>query len=260
VPVKAVGACRVGTSLWRHAGQVYLTTIAKAAFAVVPGGVMAAAETEPSRTADGLDRTQPSGSLTGVRETWPPLRQADVLLFGHAYPPPGQPTVGQRRVRLEVGRGDQSLLRRPALVVGDRRSGVDPTPFDRMPLGWEQALGGVGSSDNPLGTGRGASSDRLPNVVCVEDPTGTAVCFGPVPATFPARRAFLGATEPRQLDGARDYTELCTESGHRIDGGVLELAADMAFADRQQAISALVMRAVVRLRDLGLLAPPREAP
>lgn len=202
VPVVSVGPCAAGTSLWRMDGQLHLAVIVKATFELAAAGDLEPVEAEPVHPADRFDAHQPWGSLSGVRETWPPLPRAEVILLGHAYPPPGQPAVGQRRVRVTVGRGGQTLVDKVALAVGNRRSGAEPEPFSRMPLTWERALGGIGSPTNPLGTGWGASSERLPNVVCLQDPTGTAACFGPVPAAFPERKALLGDVSRGALDGS----------------------------------------------------------
>ena len=78
--------------------------------------------------------------------------------------------------------------------------GQETVPFDRMPLIYERAYGGVGSDDNPLGVGLGASTaGKLPNLSDPNDPTRVA-CFGPVPRGFPVRKRLLGATDRKQLE------------------------------------------------------------
>jgi len=138
----------------------------------------------------------------------------DILLSGRAVAPAPCETMD---VRLRVGTlvrtirvfGDRTWLRR-----GNSWASSDPLPFDRMPLRWELAFGGVGRSvsgrppehepRNPVGLGFVTVDDpdvaglRLPNL---EDPAdlidepyarpAPAGCAAVAPAWLP-RRAYAG--------------------------------------------------------------------
>lgn len=107
-------------------------------------------------------------------------KTTDVIIVGHAHAPGGRP-VGQVDVGFRLG-AMQKVLR----VFGERqwtsRGPSDPQPFDKMPIAYERAYGGVDARSetpekdwdwrNPLGTGfvvAGGHADglRLPNI---EDP------------------------------------------------------------------------------------------
>jgi hypothetical protein len=128
----------------------------------------------------------------------------DVLLFGHAYGPGGRPTT-RTEVSLRAGPIEKRIA-----VFGDRRwSGTvlarlsAPDPFEKMPLVWERAFGGIepssgdaprvdGDDRNPVGTGfrSRTSSQKLDDVVPpnLEDPARLISSLGdrPAPAGFGA--------------------------------------------------------------------------
>ncbi len=202
VRASAVGPLTVGSAAWRFQGQLHLTIVAKATFALVAEGAMHPIAAEPVRTADGHDSRRAVGSLGAVRETVPRLGKAEILLFGHAYPGADQPSSRQRNVRLAAGRGDTVLVDKRLLVCGDRQPDGEPEPFERVVLGYERALGGIGWEDNPLGVGRGLSDDALPNILCPADPDGTVASVGPIPPQFPERRKRLGRCSRQALEAS----------------------------------------------------------
>jgi hypothetical protein len=125
-------------------------------------------------------------------------RTTDILVVGHAYAPAGH-SVTHADVGFKVG-PVQKVLR----VFGDRQWGTfgasAPQPFEKMPLVYERAYGGVDlKSDqpdkdwdwrNPVGTGYATASGRatglrLPNI---EDPKNPIDSWRdrPAPAGFGA--------------------------------------------------------------------------
>lgn len=144
----------------------------------------------------------------------------DVLLLGSAYAPGGRPTT-QMDISLATG-----PLRKTVRVFGDRvweRGGVgasvsSPVPFERMPLVWERAYGGMdhkgdelrAEARNPVGAGYHAEDGenpvdglRLPNL---EDPADLVTslkqhpgpaCFGPICAHWQPRLSYAGTYDER---------------------------------------------------------------
>jgi hypothetical protein len=186
--VAGIGPVRVGTVLWTTRRRFAVTVIVKASFRFVPDAEMAVVPADPIELADRSDAHGPGVHLRAARETAPLLRWVDVVLHGHAWAPPG--AGGERRatqsaVRIALYRDAEPLLCKRLLVYGDRSVGGEPATFERIRLGYERALGGIGFLENPLGKGYGAHAGPLPNIVDPEDPTGTVGCLGPIPATFP---------------------------------------------------------------------------
>ncbi|HEU4456418.1 MAG TPA: DUF2169 domain-containing protein [Longimicrobium sp.] len=151
----------------------------------------------------------------------------DVLLVGTAYAPGGR-AVTWMDVTLTAG-----PLRKTVRVFGDRawRDGVSaaataPEPFERMPLVWERAFGGVdrageelrGEARNPVGAGfRAPDGEKpldglpLPNL---EDPGDPIVAWkqAPAPAAFAPvsphwlpRRSFAGTYDEAWQRGRAPY-------------------------------------------------------
>ncbi|MCA9606948.1 MAG: DUF2169 domain-containing protein [Myxococcales bacterium] len=144
----------------------------------------------------------------------------DVVVSGHAVAP--RP-VESLDVHVSVGPVSKSLR-----VFGVRtwyRSAFgakpsDPLPFDRLPLMWEHAYGGMDVSDpenavsddrNPYGSGLASDADSLEGqpVPRIEDPTdlihssrsrpkpaGIAACA----SHFEPRRSYAGTFDQRWLD------------------------------------------------------------
>jgi uncharacterized protein YjbI with pentapeptide repeats len=110
----------------------------------------------------------------GTLDAWTPKIHGEVLLWGTAAAPGGQP-VTQMQVSLAVGEQIRKILQ----IRGDRHwqqtlmgeSATDPTPFVSMPLTYERAFGGEGFTSNPVGAGhdalrriRNGESVALPNI------------------------------------------------------------------------------------------------
>ncbi len=146
----------------------------------------------------------------GVLDECQPKQRGEVLVNGFCFTANAVPRTGAS-VRLAIGSVDKTLY-----VIGDRVFRVDgtasdPTPFTKMPIGYERAFGGPGFPDNPVGVGAasrregGADVHRLPNV---EDPERLIkqrgdqpppAGFGPYDRTWPKRWSKIGTYDMRWL-------------------------------------------------------------
>lgn len=167
-------------------GHEELFAVLKGTFAVGPRGCVPAEE-QVDLVAGDTFYGEPGSSSPRYETDLGPLKPAtDVVLVGHAYPP--RPGARRADVSLSVGR-----LTVAARVHGDRRWSLllgfaritPPEPFEKIPLVWERAFGGIQPTKdregvegaeprNPVGTGyvkkkRRSFVDglRLPNI---EDP------------------------------------------------------------------------------------------
>jgi hypothetical protein len=180
--------------VWRLEGQLHVTVIVKSTFAFAQDAAMTRAPPQPILRAEVHHGKHPTRSVQFTSDLVPYLPQADVLFTGHAHARAGG-VVQAQLVRLEIfdGAGAQPLLNK-ALLVQDSKG------FDRMPLVYERAFGGLGSQDNPLGTGALAGSPE-PNIVNPMDPRRVA-SFGPIGRIWPARKRLLGKTPRSAIDAA----------------------------------------------------------
>ena len=95
---------------------------------------------------------------TTVLDAGMPKPHAEVLMTGDACAPAGR-TVRSLPVRLELGPIAKALVvfgRRWWCYGPDGPVMTEPQPFERVPLGWNNAYGGPGFHENPLGKGAGA--------------------------------------------------------------------------------------------------------
>jgi len=155
----------------------------------------------------------------------------DVLLNGSAYAPDGKP-VKRATVGLAVGSMKKSFD-----VVGDRvwdkglisSTPTPPRPFDRMPISYDRAFGGVDVSaddpnrrdtylKNPIGVGyypltkgRALAGKPLPNTEesgkPVKSTTGKylPMSFGPIGRNFESRIPFAGTYDQEWLENRVPY-------------------------------------------------------
>jgi uncharacterized protein YjbI with pentapeptide repeats len=186
---------------WRYRGRLYVTVIAKATFALLHDAPMRLVEPQPIHRAEVHHGKHPGRSVRYASDLVPRLDRVDVVFTGHAHVP-GSPR--QRiTVQLSVFDGQRRALDKELVVS-------DPGGFQRMPLVYERAVGGIGSQANPLGVNE-------PTIVDPLDPKRPG-CFGPIGRGWPSRRRLLGST-PR---GA-------------LDAPIVELPDDFAFAYFQAA-------------------------
>jgi hypothetical protein len=180
----------------RDGAEVWLVAV-KATFDIRADGTTAISQEQPPVLRLPQYFSEPGkSSIRYESDLMLTKRTTDVTVVGHACAPAGQ-RVQQLDVGFRVG-PIQKVLR----VFGDREWGAasasDPQPFERMPLVYERAYGGVDRLSatpdvdwdwrNPVGTGyatsrRHASGLRLANI---EDPKHLIGSWSdrPAPAGF----------------------------------------------------------------------------
>ncbi|APR77237.1 Hypothetical protein A7982_02584 [Minicystis rosea] len=186
------------SALWRMDGFLRATIVVKATFGLVPDGTARMIAPEPIVARDRHHEQNPASSVEAPGEVVPYLPRAGVVLTGHAYGPGGV-RVPAVSAHLAIVR-DRVLVDKTIHVFGDRAAASPATPahFQRMPLRYERAFGGPGIDANPIGMGAVAGS-ALPNLVDPEAPK-RPIGFGPIAASWPARRGLLDATARARLD------------------------------------------------------------
>jgi hypothetical protein len=198
VEIVAVGDSAADTVVWRIRGELRVSVVVKACFALEADAPMGLLEPEEILRAEVHHGRNPLRSVWLTSDLAPYLPKADVILTGHACAPEGQ-TVDGMSVRLAVY-GEDALLDKSINVHGDRAKGA-AVPFDRMPLVYERAFGGIGNNDNPFGTGAGEGDDAPPpNLVDPADPRRVA-CFAPIGRSWPVRRKLLPGDGRRLVEG-----------------------------------------------------------
>jgi len=191
-----LGSVAVGSVLWTHRGELYVTAVIKASFSFPNEGTMRRLNPQPLRRTD--DYLSGVPSLSGASEIAPQSLSPEVIVVGHAYPERAE--TRKRSVRLTVVRGHRIIIDKTLFVYGDRVRGGRPKSFNRMRIGYERALGGLTFPENPIGIGRDDDSSRLPNVIDPRNPEMGVAGFGPFPARFPKRRRFIKHLPPGALD------------------------------------------------------------
>jgi len=191
-------------------GQAFLTVLVKGTFTMPDQGpALLADEQMPIAFGDEPFDEDEGGSVKFESDLAPFKPRADIVLVGHAYAPPGKLVTGMD-VSARVG-----ALRKVIRVFGDRTwqygtfnsvRWTDPAPFDKMPLVYERAFGGVDMANggycdrNLVGCGylakpskKTANGARLPNIEDPDEPIRT-----PEDQPRPVGYGFYGRTwEPR---------------------------------------------------------------
>ncbi len=194
VRVTALGKVATGSVLWRTHDKLHCTVVVKAVFSLRDGEAMQRTAASRVNADDTYNGDDPKRSVRLPSDLAPYLGRCDVVFVGNAYAPPG---TKKTNVRLAVLRGDEPVLDKKLVVMGQRAGWQDePKAFNRMPLDFEHAFGGAGIDSNPVGTG---SAGGAPNVVdaLVQDRPGS---FGAIARIWPARRKLLSTAA---LDGLR---------------------------------------------------------
>ncbi|APR88436.1 hypothetical protein A7982_13785 [Minicystis rosea] len=176
---------------WTVEGRTFLTILAKATFAMVPGGVAELAAPLPIEREDRTFGNHPARSVEAASDLAPWRPRCDVTFIGSAHASSGKPATATS-ARLAVFRDGRALVDRTLHVYGDREGDVIK-PFVAMPIVYERAMGGPGVSVNPVGS-------EAPNVVDAAD-AGRAGCFGPVARTWPSRKRLIKDVSREALSG-----------------------------------------------------------
>lgn len=198
--------------IFDRAGNETLLVVVKGTFDFAEGASRVAQEQAPVNQADEYFGDPVSTSIQVSTDLLPVRPTTGVTLSGHAVSANGP--VRQMNVGLRIGE-----LQQTAIVRGDRHgfgNVGNPAPFERIPLTWENAYGGLDDShdnekrhdaspDNPVGKGflakhskRSANDIALPNIEHPSQPlTGAyqkvpAIGFGAVPPFWEARRRYAG--------------------------------------------------------------------
>lgn len=169
---------------WRAQGKLQLTIVVKATFAFALDAAMPRVDPQPILRAEVYHGHNPARSIRLSSDLAPYLRRAEVLFTGHAHAPAPGP-ASSVSVRL-------AIFDRARAFVDKILRIEDPAGFERLPLVYERALGGVGVKDNPVGV-------AAPSIVDPAHPDRPAG-FGPIARAWPARRALLGCTSRKALD------------------------------------------------------------
>src|SRR5262249_5426198 len=132
------------------AGIEHLVVVAKATFAIDPGGDTRLAEKQvPLKRADEHHGEPETTSVRYENDFAPYKPMCDVIVNGSAHAPRGRQTTA-----MVVAFQFEKVTRR-ARVVGDRvwksrwllpPAASRPKPFKRMPIVWERAFGGMDTS------------------------------------------------------------------------------------------------------------------
>ncbi|MFS8069135.1 MAG: DUF2169 domain-containing protein [Byssovorax sp.] len=197
VDITALGPAAVDTVLWQMQGRLHVTVVVKASFSFALDAAMERIEPEEILRAEVHHNKNPMRSIRATGDLAPFQPLCDVVLTGHACAPSGT-TVDALSVRLVVFR-EVPIIDKTLYVRGDTQ-GAETTPFERIPLMYERAFGGIGWEDNPLGVGAGAAtSAKSPNVIDPAEPKRVAA-FGPISRGWPLRKRLLGTADRKALD------------------------------------------------------------
>ena len=217
------------------AGVESAYAVVKATFRIGAEGSELAEQQVPLLATDVFWGDPASTSLRAIGEFALLKPATDVLLLGRAIAP--APNTRTADVRLRVG-----PVMRTVRVFGNRhweKNGGSwrpsaPEPWERMPMRWELAWGGIAPKEgddvpeheprNPVGRGIVGRSgvpvegQPLPNL---EDPQAlmaepgdrpTPACFAPIAPTWQPRRSFAGTYDEAWVSGRAPYLPLDFDS------------------------------------------------
>jgi hypothetical protein len=181
----ALSPVHVASLVWaRDARTFVLTVVCKASFDLLPGEMRLSAQQDVINEQDQRWEDDPARSVHAPGDLMPFKPRADVTLVGTAFAPHGK-AVRSLVARLVSGSIDKAIA-----VYGDRPRPGHPEPalFTRMPLRYERAAGGPGTT-NPVGT-----PERPPNLEPARRVDGPMlpIGFGPIAPDWPERQAYLG--------------------------------------------------------------------
>lgn len=202
----------------RDGAEIWLIAV-KATFDILPDGSTEASKEQPPVLRVPEYHGEPGkSSIKYEADLVPTKKTTDVLVVGHAHAPPGR-TVESLDVGFRLG-SMQKLLK----VFGDRRWGLlgpsDPEPFDKMPLVYERAFGGMDMKSahperdwdwrNPVGCGYAVKKVHLdgqpvPNMeapdrlIAAWDDRPAPAGFGAIGSHWQPRASFAGTYDERWM-------------------------------------------------------------
>ncbi|MFO0612383.1 MAG: DUF2169 domain-containing protein [Polyangiaceae bacterium] len=182
-----VGPVRCASQTWRLGSNLSATIIVKATFVpAASGALVLAPEAAPVCLRDEHWEQSPARSVEESSELAPFLPRGEVLLRGVAHATGGSRAV----VRLVVARAGAALMDRRVVVRGD-----DARPGEALlvPLTHENAIGGAGHPQNPVGHASPLLLDPI-------EPS-TPGSFGPIARAWKGRASLLDAEQRRGLAG-----------------------------------------------------------
>lgn len=178
-------AVRSAAQSWQADGACYATIVIKATFEPAPrstrdGALELADAPDDILTRDEHRDRSPARSLKDCSDLAPYLQCAEVMLSGDAT----MPATGRSAARLSILTPDG----RPVL---DKRFFVHGAPGEKVALNAENALGGPGHPDNPVGRANAS-------ILHVQDPS-RAVLLGPIARTWRSRAGLLRPEDKKGL-------------------------------------------------------------
>jgi hypothetical protein len=199
--IVSVSPLRVSTVLWQKGPAAWvLTVVCKATYELAPGECVLAQDQEAPNETDEHWNDEVTRSVRAPGDLAPVKVKADVVVVGSAFAPGGVP-VRTLTARLVVGKVDKSIECFADRVVAHDGTMAEGAGFTRMPLVYERAAGGGGTT-NPVGIRRDARDGygriTLPNLLPpglrVTAQTGDLppIGFGPLAPTWPQRLEKLG--------------------------------------------------------------------
>ncbi len=180
-----IGRCDATAVAWQLKGEIRVTAIVKATFALAADAAMKRVEPRPIARDDVHHGGNAMRSIVLASDLAPYKKRADVIFTGHAYAPSGA-TVESMTVQLGLVDAARTLFEK-ALVV--RRTGG----FERLRLLYEHAAGGPHDEENPFGEDPEDEDTR--EEVHVFDPSDASrpAGFAPVPRRMMPRKRLLGS-------------------------------------------------------------------
>lgn len=172
---------RSAAQSWQADGAAYATIVVKATFEPASHGALELANDPDDIVARDEHRDRsPARSLEDCSDLAPYLQCAEVLLSGSAT----IPATGRAAARLSILTADS----RPVL---DKRFFLHGAPGEKIALNAENALGGPGHPENPVGRAN-------PSILHGQDPS-RAVLLGPVARTWRLRAGMLRPEDKKGL-------------------------------------------------------------
>lgn len=201
-----LGHVAMAARTWRRRGRVLLTVIVKGTFDLRHDGAMTIAAPAPIVLEDRAISSDPIASLARQSDLALVVPRPEVTLVGSAFAGRGR-LVPSLTVELRAQRDRTTLFDKRLDVVGDRRATPGgpvpaPTPFERMPIRYERAFGGITSRENPVGRGLLPDADglvSLPNVLLPQGGGHAPAGFGAISGVWPRRTALRGTFSPQNV-------------------------------------------------------------